>query len=325
MGTDDADEGLLGTLRDRADGWQRRWSVLGFPVAVVKKYGDDEGIRHAALLTYYGFLSIIPLLLLVVALVSEVLRGNVELRNAIIDAIVPEQFQATVNSALAALPSSGIPLVVAIVGLLLSGLGIVNSAYHTINHVAGVPHRIRLHIGHRYLRVLLVLGLLVLAVIGIGALTVALGALEDLPAISRVGAFLGSVALLFLLLWSAAELFLPHRARLSVVWPAALGGSVVVAGVLTWGATVLPRLIARSGAVYGSFATIVAIFSLMFVVGQVLVFSAEVAVVRQRRLWPRSLDARRPTEADRRALAALARTQERIPVERVEARFDAPA
>jgi uncharacterized BrkB/YihY/UPF0761 family membrane protein len=298
---------------------------MGFPVAVAKKYGDDDGVRHAALLTYYGFLSVFPLLLLAVAVISEVLRGSQDLRNQIIDAIVPAQFQATVEQALAALPSSGVPLVIAIVGLFLSGLGILNSAFHTINQVAAVPHRSRLTMPHRYLRVMLMLLLLVLCVIGIGILTVALSTFSDLPALSRLAAFAGSVGLLFLLLWSSSAMYLPHRARLSVIWPAALLGSIVVAGVLTYGATVLPRLVARSGAVYGSFATIVGIFTLMFIVGQVLVVSAEVAVVRRRRLWPRSLDPTRPTDADRRALTALARTQERLPVERIDARFDEPA
>ncbi len=32
-----------------ADRLQRRHGVLGFPYAVVKKYGDDEGGREAAL------------------------------------------------------------------------------------------------------------------------------------------------------------------------------------------------------------------------------------------------------------------------------------
>ena len=47
-----------------ADRVQRRHGLLGFPYAVIKKYGDDDGGREAALITYYGFLSIFPLLLL---------------------------------------------------------------------------------------------------------------------------------------------------------------------------------------------------------------------------------------------------------------------
>ena len=50
-----------------ADRLQRKHGALGFPYAVVKKYGDDEGGRQAALITYYGFLRRFPLPLLGVA------------------------------------------------------------------------------------------------------------------------------------------------------------------------------------------------------------------------------------------------------------------
>ena len=60
--------GLVNRIIAWADRLQRKHGVLGFPYAVVKKYGDDEGGRQAALITYYGFLSIFPLLLLGVAI-----------------------------------------------------------------------------------------------------------------------------------------------------------------------------------------------------------------------------------------------------------------
>ena len=72
-----------------ADRLQRKHGVLGFPYAVVKKYGDDDGGRQAALITYYGFLSIFPLLLLAVAVLSRVLTANDELRERLINEIVP--------------------------------------------------------------------------------------------------------------------------------------------------------------------------------------------------------------------------------------------
>jgi membrane protein len=316
--------GLVERVRDWADALQRRHHVLGFPFAVVKKYGDDDGIRHAALLTYYGFLSIFPLLLLVTVVVTALLQGNPDLRAELIDAIVPKELQTTVTNALAALPTSGVPLVIGVVGLVLSGLGIVFSGYHTLNHVAAVPHRLRHEFFPRYVRIVVMLLLLVVGVAGVGVLTVAAGALPDVAGGSRIAAFAGNVAIVFLLLWVATELLLPHRARLRIVWPAALIGALMIAGVLTFGAVVVPPLIARSGPVYGSFATIVAFFTIIFLTSQVLVFAGEVAIVRRRRLWPRSLDTTKPTDADQRALSALARVQERIPVERVQARFDAP-
>ena len=100
----------LGALVNRviawADGVQRRHGVLGFPYAVIKKYGDDDGGREAALITYYGFLSIFPLLLLGVAILSRVLASNSELRQRLMDAIVPPVLQSTVDQAVTTLPTS---------------------------------------------------------------------------------------------------------------------------------------------------------------------------------------------------------------------------
>ena len=94
-----------------ADRLQRRHGVLGFPYAVVKKYGDDAGGREAALITYYGFLSIFPLLLLGVAVLSRVLAGHPDLRERLITAVVPQALQSTVEHSLATLPTSTIPFV----------------------------------------------------------------------------------------------------------------------------------------------------------------------------------------------------------------------
>src|ERR1700729_2802962 len=85
-----------------ADRVQRRHGWLGFPYAVIKKYGDDDGGREAALIAYYGFLSIFPLLLLGVAVLSRVLADHADLRRRLIAEIVPEALQATGEHSLAA-------------------------------------------------------------------------------------------------------------------------------------------------------------------------------------------------------------------------------
>jgi membrane protein len=96
---------------------------------------------------------------------------------------------------------------------------------------------------------------------------------------------------------------------------------VAVTVVLNVGAALLARLVSRAGPVYGSFATVAGMFALLYLVSQALVYGAEVAAVRQARLWPRALDVSRPTAADARALALLAREQERIPAARIEFRL----
>ena len=167
-----------------ADRLQRGHGVLGFPYAVVKKYGDDEGGRQAALITYYGFLSIFPLLLLGVAVLSRVLADHPDLRQRLIAAIVPQALRSTVEHSLATLPTSTIPFVVGLIGLLFSGTGVVFSAYQTLNHVAAVPHRLRAGFVSRYVRVFVMLATLLLGALAVGTLTVVATALPGQPGCS---------------------------------------------------------------------------------------------------------------------------------------------
>ena len=170
--------GLVNRIIAWADRLQREHGVLGFPYAVVKKYGDDEGGRQAALITYYGFLSIFPLLLLGVAVMSRVLTDHPDLRQRLITAIVPQALRSTVEHSLATLPTATIPFIAGLIGLLLSGTGVVFSAYQTLNHVAAVPYRQRASFFSRYLRVFAVLAMLLLGALATGALTVVATALH---------------------------------------------------------------------------------------------------------------------------------------------------
>ena len=320
-------EGLSG-LVNRSIAWadrlQRRHGVLGFPYAVVKKYGDDEGGRQAALITYYGFLSIFPLLLLGVAVLSRVLADHPDLRRRLADAIVPPVLRPTIEHSLATLPTSTIPFVAGLIGLLLSGTGVVFSAYQTLNHVAAVRHRRRASFVSRYVRVFVVLAALMAGALAVGALTVVATALPGQPAVQRAAAVAGSALVVFAVLLLGAKVLLARPAPVRALWPGAVVGAAAVTVVLTVGAPLLARLVTKAGPVYGSFATVAGMFALLYLVGRALVYAAEVAAVRYARLWPRALDLNRPTAADVRALTLLAREQERIPAARVGFRLAAP-
>jgi membrane protein len=304
-----------------ADGLQRRHGVLGFPYAVVKKYGDDDGGREAALITYYGFLSIFPLLLLGVAILSRVLTANTELQQRLINEIVPPVLRSTVEQSVTTLPTSTVPFIAGLIGLLFSGTGVVFSAYQTLNDVAAVPRRIRAGFFPRYIRVFVMLTTLMLGGLAVGALTVAVTALPGLPRGGRAVAALGSALIIFAVLLLGARLLLSRPAPFRALWPSAALGAAAVTLVLSLGPPLLARLVSRAGLVYGSFATVAGIFALLYLVSQALVYSAEVAAVRYAGLWPRALDQNRPTAADAHALALLAREQERIPAARVDLRL----
>jgi len=315
---------LVGRVIAWADRFQRQHGVFGFPYAVIKKYGDDDGGREAALITYYGFLSIFPLLLLGVAILSKVLASDPELRERLITEIVPPKLQPTIEQSLARLPTSTVPFIAGLIGLLFAGTGVVFSAYQTLNNVAAVPRRVRAGFFPRYIRVFVMLATLLLGALAVGALTVAATALPGVPGLERTVAVLGSALVIFGVLLLGARLLLVRHAPFRALWPGAVMGAVVVALVLNLGTPLLARLVAKAGPVYGSFATVAGIFALLYLVSQALVYSAEVAAVRYAHLWPRALDVNDPAPADFRAYTLLARAQERIQVTRVDLRVVPP-
>jgi uncharacterized BrkB/YihY/UPF0761 family membrane protein len=68
----------------RADAMQQQRSALAFPFAVIKKFDDDRASRLAALIAYYGFFSLFPLLLLFATVVAIVVRDDPELRERLL-------------------------------------------------------------------------------------------------------------------------------------------------------------------------------------------------------------------------------------------------
>jgi uncharacterized BrkB/YihY/UPF0761 family membrane protein len=166
---------------------------------------------------------------------------------------------------------------------------------------------------------------LLLGGLAVGALTVVATALPGQPGVQRAAAVFGSALVAFTVLLLSARLLLVRPAPFRALWPGAVLGAAMVTVALNIGAPLLARLVIKAGPVYGSFATVAGMFALLYLIGQALVYAAEIAAVRYARLWPRAVDVNRPTAADVRALALLAREQERIPAARVAFRLAAQA
>jgi membrane protein len=129
------------SLTSHLDGFQRRHPGAGFPIAVVYKYFDDSGGYLAALITYYGFLSLFPLLLLGSTILGLVLSGD------------PHAQQAVLHSALRQFPVIGSQLhepgrlgggltgiLVGSLGALYGGTGVAMAAQNAMN-IAGPCRR----------------------------------------------------------------------------------------------------------------------------------------------------------------------------------------
>ena len=153
---------------DRFDRWQQRHHASAFVVGVVKKYGDDRGGQLAALITYYGFLAMFPLLLVFVTVLGYVAHDDPSLRRDLLDTaladfpIVGQELRRNVG----ALGGNVIALVVGLLALIWGSLGVAQVAQHAMAQVWSIPGARRPGFGPRLLRSVSVLAVLALAAYG---------------------------------------------------------------------------------------------------------------------------------------------------------------
>jgi YihY family inner membrane protein len=304
--------GWVERLLRAADRFQQRHAVLAVPVAVVKKFGDDQAGKHAALLAYYGFLSLFPLLLVFVTLLANALAGDPQLQQRVIDAAVAQfpVLGTQIQDSIRVIQGSGVGLVVGILGTLWGGLGVTQSAQDAMNAAWSIPRRQRPNFWLRLARSLASLVVVAAAVLVAAALT-------QLGPVPFTGSLLLNLLLLILLFQVLTGRRVPWRQLLPGAALAAAGWSLLQ----TLGVYVLDRQLAQANLIYGVFAVVIVLLSWLYLSAQLLLYAAELNVVLARRLWPRGLIQPPLTEPDRRVLAALAEAEARRPEETVEVRF----
>jgi YihY family inner membrane protein len=279
------------------------------------------------LISYYGFFSLFPLLLLFVTVVAIVVRDDSALRERLLDSalsqfpIVGTRIGETIN----VLTKSSITLSVGIVGALWSGTAVVAAAQHAMDEVWDVPRVERPGLVSRLTRALLLLFVFGASIVlstflaGTGAETGWNAAL--LKTISLGGTVLVSVAVFA---FAYRVLTVAH-----VSWREVLPGAVVAAiawtALLMLGSWLVDREIRHASQVYGFFAIVIGLLAWISLAAQVFLLAAEINVVRARRLWPRSLMAPPLADEDREVLASQAEEERARPEERVEVKFEEPA
>ena len=80
----------MAALVTRVDDFQRRHPVVGFPLGVLYKFFDDQGNYLAAILTYYAFVAIFPLMLLGTSILGFVLGAKPEWQEEILDSALAQ-------------------------------------------------------------------------------------------------------------------------------------------------------------------------------------------------------------------------------------------
>ena len=256
------------------DRFQQRHSLLGFPIGVAKKFGDDQAGQHATLLAYYGFVSVFPLLLVFVTLLGYALANNPALQQRIIDTAIA-QFPVAgpqIRGSIKTIQGSGIALAVGIVGTLWGGLGITQSAQDAMNAIWNIPRKTWPNF---WLRLARGLGSLLLLAAGIFAAT----ALAQLGTagpglLGRVFPLAGSLLLNLLLL---AGLF-QALTGMWVAWrrllPGAACGAVGWSVLQALGVYIVNRQLERANLIYGVFAIVIVLLAWLYLSAQLVLSAA---------------------------------------------------
>jgi membrane protein len=312
-------------LGDRLHALDRRQqqSRLAFLAAVVKKFSDDQAGQLAALIAYYGFVSLFPLLLVLVTVLGFVLQGDPDEQKRILDGALGQFPLVSDQLKLHSLSGSNAALVVGIVGSLLAGIGITGATQNAFNHIWNVPFKHRPNFLYARLR-------------GLGMLAI-LGTLSIVS--TTVAGFVGSsshaapavIAGIVVALVLNMALFMTAFKLLTAVeisWRDLLPGVIVAA--VSWqllqhlGGFYIDHELKRTGPLYGVFALVLGLLAWLYIGAQLTIFAAEINVVKVRHLWPRSFFSNPLLDADRRALTSSAEVEERVHEENVEVNFDGP-
>ena len=315
----------IGERLHALDRWQQRNRRVSFLAAVIKKFSDDGAGQLAALISYYGFFSLFPLLLVFVTVLGFVLEGNPSAQNSVLHStlsqfpIIGDQLQRNVHS----LKGSGLDLGIGVVGALLAGLGITSATQNAFNQIWHVPHKQRpnfVTIRVRGLGLLVVLGVLaILSTVAAGIVTAG-----GHSAVAVIGGVLVALVVNLLLFFTAFRLLTASDIDTHDLLPGVIVGAVLWQILQHLGGYYVDHVVRHAKETSGLFAFVLGLLAWLYLGGQVTLLAAEINVVRARRLWPRSFLSVPLLEADKRALTSSAEVEERVQEENVEVTFDEP-
>ena len=319
-------------ITERLDQFQRKHRWAGFPLAVVYKYFDDFGAYLAALLTYYGFVSLFPLLLLLSTVLGFVLSGDQRLQHEVLTSAL-HQFPVIGGDLDQPKRLGGGPvgLVVGILGSLYGGLGVAQAFQYAANTVWAVPRNSRPNPFRVRGRSLLLLATAGSALLGTTILSILSGG--GAGALGAAGRWLTLAASVVINIAVSvfAFRFAPAR-RLSVrdVVPGAIAAAVIWQLLQSFGIIYVRHVVEHASATNAVFALVLGLLAFLYITATAVLLCAEINVVRVSHLHPRSLltpftNNVTLTAGDRRVYSRQAKAQRSKGFEHVDVNFDPPS
>ena len=317
------------SFTDRIDRFQQRHPAMGFPLAVFYKFFDDQGGYLAALIAYFGFISLFPLLLLFSTVLGIVLAGDPELQQRIIDSamsqipLIGEQLGQPEG-----LSGGTGAIVIGVLGSLYGGLGVAVAAQNAMNVAWSVPKNDRpdpVRARVRGFGLLLTVGT---AVIGVTILN-GFNAAGFFGTVAQVLVTIAAIVLNTATFVVAFRLGTTRAVSVRDVLPGAVIGALLWQALQSFGGLYVQRVVGGADTTNGVFAIVLGLLAFLYISSLVLVLCIEVNVVRTDRLHPRALltpftDNVELTDGDRDAYTAQAEAQRSKGFEEIEVTFGDP-
>lgn len=313
-------------------GWldrlQQRHRRVGFVIAVVYKYVDDQGGYLAALITYYAFVSLFPLLLLMTTVLGVVLVDQPELQQRVVQStysqfpVIGDQLQRPEE-----LSGGATAVVVGLAGALYGGLGVGQAVQNAMDSVWAVPRNNRPDPIRSRLRSLLLLFILGSAAIAATVLSAAGHATQSLGWLGKAGVTVVTVAINALICLVAFRVTTARPVTYRQVLPGALAAAVIWQLLQWFGAGYVAHTVKSASVTNSVFALVLGMLAFLYLISVTLVMCAEVNVVRVDKLYPRALltpftDDVDLTPADRKTYTRRAKAERLKGFQRVSVRFD---
>ena len=282
--------GAIGVVGRRLDNVQQEHRLTAFVFGVVKKFGEDRGGSLAALIAYYGFVSLFPMLLLFVTVVGYILPNYPGAQRQLKESVL-SQFPVIgpqLGESVQPLHGSHVALIIAILGLIWGSLGISQTLQFVMHEVWKVPLRQRPGFITRLLRSLLLYGVLA---IGAAATTV-ISALGPHLVNGISGTLLLAVPAAVVnigLFYLAFRVLSPDTVSRRELLPGVVVGGLAWQLLQSVGVSLVSHELRHASQIYGFFGVTIGLLGFLYLVGQITVYSAEINVVLARRLWPRSI------------------------------------
>lgn len=297
----------IDSFLNKLDTFQRTRRFVRFGFAVIKKHGEDEAGYQAALMTYYGFLSLFPLLLVLTTLVKVMLGSNTALRDKIINGVtnyfpfISSELQDSVHG----LGGNGLALVAGLLGTIYGARGVADVLRHTINHVWEVPRVERPGFPASLFKSLQIIIVAGFGLVLVPVISGYLSAVGHGPLVWLLSGVL-TLSLLFGIFLFLIQTSLPKRQPFNAIWPSSFAAAVGLGILQSFGGFLLTKQLKHLDSLYGTFALVLGLLFWMYLQAQVIIYALEAGSVRALGLYPRSLLQDNLTPADNKAFRLYA-------------------